>query len=170
MTSNFSGPVRQPIFSYRHPTSLGLPIIIQLVMVVAFGGPALACIMFTLQDLPQNPWLVFLYMVACFPLVVLVILARLMSRYALAVYGNGDLEVTLPFSKVTVAAGKLDSIVPESRYVAATKSQMTWLRFVDHDGRVILSLSSSSFSNQVFDDFFAAARATNPTLRIGILK
>ncbi len=166
--SNSAQPRPKMIFAYRHATSLGLPLIIQVVMIVAFGLPALACILFTLQDLPQNPWLIILYLVACFPLAVLFVLARLMSRYALAVFENGDLEVKLPFSRVTVAAGTLDSIVLESRYVAATKSQMSWFRFVDRDGRVILSLASSAFSNQVFEDFFKAARASNPSLRVKV--
>ncbi len=159
---------QEPIFSYRHPAALGLPLVIQFVMVIAFGMPAVACVLFTIHELPGNPWLLLLYLAAMFPLLVLYVLARLMSRYGLVVFRNGDVDIIYPFSKVSVNAGKLGSIVSDSRYIPAMKSHMTWFRFVDNDGQIIFSLAKNAFSHQVYSDFFAALQAANPGIRITV--
>ncbi len=135
-------------------------------MFIAFGMPAAACILFTIHELPQHPWLILLYVISCFPVAVLFVLRRLMSRYALAVYENGDLEVTFPFSRKVLPSGSIEKITADSRYVAATQSRMSWIRFVGQKDKIHLSLARSTFSDQVFADFFAAAKARNPKLII----
>lgn len=165
MPPTFKSHQGRLIFEFHHPRGLGLPIFIQIVMIVAFGMPSIACFLFTLQELPQHPWLVLVYLVSLFPMAVLYLLARFMGRYALKVYENGDLEVTFPFSKKILSSGSVSKITSDSRYVAATKSTMTWIRFVSHEGQILLSLAGSVFAKQVFDEFVAAAKSANPQLR-----
>lgn len=166
MPSATASPQGKKIFAYRRPAGMGLPVMIQVVMFIAFGLPAVACVLFTFQELPQNPWLFGLYLVSLFPLAVLYLLTRLMSRYALAVYENGDLEITFPFSREVLPAGSVARVSSDSRYVAATASQWTWFRFVGQEDKILLSLAGSAFPQNVLADFLAAAKSVNPKLQI----
>ena len=81
----------------------------------------------------------------------LYVCARLISRYALSVYANGDTEITYPFSVVTIRNSELASIVSERHYLEATQSYVTCVRFVDRRGKILASLFADRlFTRNVF--------------------
>lgn len=153
------------VYHHQNPIRLGLPWSIQAIMFAVFSIPLMFPLL-TWKLVPEMPWIVLLWPIALFPMGVMYMLARLMSRYGVTVYATGDTLITFPFQRVSIKREQLASIVLEKNYVAATKSYMSWLRFADKSGKVITSLSPQALPDEALGKYLEALQSTNPALII----
>ncbi len=167
MTSADDVLARQVVFRAKNPMTLGVPAIIQWLMIIVFGFPTILPLL-TWKLIPEVPWVVILWPICFFPWLVLYACARLISRYALSIYANGDIEITYPFSVATIRSSELASVVSERHYLEATQSYVTWVRFVDRSGKILASLSPISFSPETFSLFLTHLGQVKPDLQISV--
>ncbi len=165
MTTSTTTAVRETLFEYKNRWTLGMPRPIQFIMFLVFGFPALVPLM-TWKLVAETPWIIVLWIACCFPLTVLYVLGRLMSRYGLRVFSNGDVEIIFPFSRVSIAGNNLKGIVAERFYVEATKGYVTWIRFVDAGGHVLASVSPIAFPSETWSGFVESLRQAKPGLDV----
>jgi hypothetical protein len=149
-------------FEAKNPGSLGLPIWLSFLMVSLFSIPLLLIPMIPISEIVKTPALLVFYPIAVFPLGVLYVLRRLMTRYGLRVYENGDARIEFPFKIVQIKQGTLREIVVQTRFVAALNGYRTWIQFVDLSGRILASLSPNAFASEPLHQFIAAVKETNP--------
>ncbi len=151
-------------FETKNPGSLGLPIWLSVLMVSVFSIPLFAIPLIPLKEVLSTPLLMLLYPIACFPLTVLYVLKRLMTRYALRVYENGDAHIVFPFKTVHLKRGSLREVVVATRFVSAVNGYRTWIQFVAVSGNILASLSPNAFESEPLQQFIAALMETNPNL------
>lgn len=167
MTSADDVQARRVVFRAKNPMSLGVPAVIQWLMIIVFGFPTILPLL-TWKLVPGIPWVVILWPICFFPWLVLYGCARLISRYALIVYANGNVEITYPFSVATIRSSELVSVVSDRHYLEATQSYVTWVRFVDRSGKILASLSPIAFSPETFSLFLRHLAEVKPDLQIGV--
>ena len=158
----------QLVFSARNPGRLPVPGVLGCVMVVAFSLPAVMLVATTWKELPNYPWLAAAWVGSLFPLAVLYVIRRLMTRYNLRLYADGLVEIVFPFKTVRIARGELASVTAQGVYVAAIRARRTWLVFASRDGKVLASLSPSAFEAGVVERFLGALREVNPQVAISV--
>lgn len=158
------------VFEARNPGKLPVPGCLGCLMVAVFGMPALMLPLITWKEVPQNPWLLLVYIGAFFPLGVLYVLKRLMSRYNLRVFQDGSVELVYPFKSVRIPQAELASVVLQSTYVGAIQGPVTALVFASRDGRLLASLQPQAFGGDVIARFIAALRSVNPDVSLPDLR
>jgi hypothetical protein len=150
------------LFQTQNQGSFGVSSLLEIFLFMVFAMPAIVLPLFTFHELPETPWVALLYPIGFFPLGVLFVLKRLMTRYALRVYETGAAEIVFPFRTFRIASEDLSRIVLETAYVAAVSSNRTWIRF----DRILTSLSPMAFSSEELQLFFEAIQKANPSLVI----
>lgn len=163
--SSSASPPTNIVFKHKNRVGLGLPILIQILMIGVFAIP-LSLPLLTWKLIPENPMVLILWPISIFPWTLLYLLARFISRYGLIVYANGDTTLVFPFKQITLKREQLASIVVEKNYVAATKSYMSWIRFADAQEHVLASLSLTAIPATVMSHYIDALRQTHPDLSI----
>lgn len=138
-------------------SSGGWKILIWLIGTV-FAIPSTALVLFTFHDLNKAPWLAILYLVSLFPLAVLLVLYRLITRYRLRFYSNGVAEIVFPFSTVRLDRENLSQIMIKRHFQPSTNSHREWIHFIDKSGKTITSLAPLAFSQAEIEQFFAMFR------------
>lgn len=154
------------LFATKNPGKLGVPLWIAIVMVVAFSIPLFALPFIRLSDIYETPLLILIYPAAFFPLSLLYLLRRLMTRYALRVYEDGSLDVIYPFTAIHIPRERLQELFFETHFIATVNGNRTWIRFVDSKAEVIATLSPNAFDRESLDGFIAALKATNVGLKV----
>jgi|GEM_PF-3283116 hypothetical protein len=163
--SNHASSQPYIVFQHKNRVGLGLPILIQILMIGVFALP-LSLPLLTWKLIPENPALLILWPISILPWTMLYLLARLISRYGLIVYSNGDTTLIFPFNTTTIKGEQLGSIVVEKNYMAATKSYMSWVRFADAQSNVLASLSLSAIPSEAMTKYLVALKSTKPDLVI----
>ncbi len=154
------------LFHAENKGSLGLPRWILFLMITMFGLPAVVLPLFTWHELGQNPLLVILYIVAWFPLGVMYFLKRLMTRYGLRVYQDGQVEIVYPFSIQRWNVHQMSEVQHKRHFVGATHSYRTWIHFFDLEGKHLCSLSPMAFQAEDLATFTSQLKLLNPKLVI----
>lgn len=157
----------QPLFVMQNPGELPVPLFIQFIMYAVFSLP-LIVIPITLREVPESPWLLLVYVAACFPLALMWGLKRLMGRYAVAVHEDGRLVVTLPFKSQTFAAGALQRVAFNTvrAQVGGTVQNRTWVQLIGAGDTLLTQFASTAFSGEQIQDLLQALRQVNPQLPI----
>ena len=112
-------------FFTKNSGNLGLPRWLSFIMVTAFSIPLLALPFIGVKDICEPPLLVLIYPAAFFPLSILYLLRRLMTRYALRVYEDGSSDIIYPFTTVHIPRDRLQALVFETRFIAAVNGDRT---------------------------------------------
>jgi hypothetical protein len=154
------------VFEARNPGKLPVPGCLGCFMVGVFGMPAVMLPLMTWKEVPQNPWLLLVYIGALFPLAVLYVLKRLMSRYNLRVFQDGLVEIVYPFKTVRITQAELASVALQSTYVAALNGPRTSLVFTSRDGRMLASLAPQAFGGDAITRFVETLRSVNPDVSL----
>lgn len=167
---NETRPVGAVVFQTGNPGRLAVPGAIAIFMTLVFGAPALMLVATTWRDLPDQPVLLpVLYLGSLFPLAVLFVLRRLMSRYALRVFDDGGVELVLPFKRRRFAAGALSGIrlqkVTMAVYQGGAAMRREHVHFIGADGSPAETMAVGAFSRSQWDAFFASLRERLPGLR-----
>lgn len=136
-------------------------------MLIAFGGPALMLVAMTIHEIREAPWMVLLWPVAFFPFLVVWTLKRLMTRYALRAFNNGDIEIVFPFKRQLIKREQLSSVTIKSRYVQQLQATQTFYLFGDSSGSVLANVHHGAFSNDQWESFLGALQRHHPSLTIG---
>lgn len=123
-----------------------------------FALPPTALVLSTFHELSETPWLAIVYVVALLPLAILLLLYRLIARYRLRFYRNGDAEIVFPFSTVRLDRQNLSQITIKRHFQPSTNSHREWIHFIDKSGKTITSLAPLAFSQTEIEQFFALFR------------
>ena len=146
-------------------SSGGWKILIWLIGSV-FALPSIALVLFTCHELGEMPWLAIFYVVSLFPLAVLLVLYRLMTRYRLRFFSDGEAEIVFPFSTVRLDRNNLAQIMIKRHFQPTTNSHREWIHFIDKSGKTITSLAPMAFSPAEIEQFFAMIRQHRPDVTI----
>ncbi|MBX3577903.1 MAG: hypothetical protein KF723_11885 [Rhizobiaceae bacterium] len=156
----------EPLFETGNPGRLGVPPAGMILMIVVFGFPAVMLPATTWSLVPEFPiMLPAFYLLALFPLAVLFVLRRLMSRYALRLLNDGTVELVLPFKTIRLSAATLSRVV-FSRAGTANRGQQTFASFIDARGTVAASVAASAFSSGQWQGFLDALRTLAPHIAV----
>lgn len=156
-----------PLYEMKNPGELPVPKAIALLMVCAFSLP-LMVIPMTVSEVGESPWLLLVWIGACFPLALLWGLKRLMGRYAVTVNDDGSLRVTLPFRTLALAPGELRRVALNSvrMHVGGSVQTRTWVQLIGSADRLLTQFATSAFSAEQVQGLLAALRRVNPGLSI----
>ena len=159
------------VFETRNTGQLGVGGCLAGWMFVVFGGMPLALIAMTWQDLGEAPvWLPAFWLVSFFPLGVLLVLRRLMGRYALRIGRAGWIEIALPFKTIRLAPGELTAVKAAS-VMAATPGTAPMRRayayFLGADRNVKATVAMAAFSQEQWQAFYDALARVRPEVEIG---
>ena len=146
-------------------SSGGWKIVIWLIGSV-FTLPSIALVLFTFHELGETPWLAIFYVLSLFPLAVLLVLYRLMTRYRLRFFSDGEAEIVFPFSTVRLDRNNLAQVMIKRHYQPTTNSHREWIHFIDKNGKTITSLAPMAFSHAEIEQFFAMIRQHRPDVTI----
>jgi hypothetical protein len=135
-------------------------------MYLVFGGIALMLILTTASEIPAHPWVLILDVVAFFPVAVVYTATRLIGRYAMHLYANGDVEIVQPFRTRRLTAAEVVGVSHNAVRNAATGATMTWLHFIGHDQKVLLTTSTQPFPPADTRQFIEAIAARHPDLQV----
>lgn len=154
------------IFQAGNAGGLPVPPVIGCFMMGAFGLPAVMVVATTWRQIPQYPWLLLVYLASLFPFLVLWVIKRLMSRYALRVFSSGDVEVVFPFKTVRIGRFDLATVAITSNYVHAINARRYWIVLADRAGKTLATFSPSAFTPQSLQAFVAAVLQVNPSVQV----
>jgi len=149
----------------------GLPFsgCMKVFMFVMFSIPIFA-IPTTFPLLPEHPILIpLVWLLFCFPVAVLIVLGRLMGRYALAVRRDGIVEIVYPFRTLRLGPADFSRVVVQSAHLGYAQGmpiRRPDVKFARHDDSIAASVAMNAFSAQQWQDFLAALRSARPDVRI----
>ena len=160
----------ETFFEARNSGQLGVGGCLTAVMLIVFGGIPLGLVAMTVGEIGEAPILLPLfYLVSLFPLAVLFVVRRLMTRYRLRLERGGTVEVTLPFKSVRLAPGELAAVRTASVAAATpgtSSMQIAYAHFIGTDGQVKASIAMRVLSPEQWRDFFAALSQLHPGVEI----
>jgi hypothetical protein len=157
--------IKTVAFQTGNPGKLALPGFATIFMAVVLGFPAVVLPPMTWDLQPEMPILLpVLWIGACFPLAVLYVLGRLMSRYALRVFSDGSIDIVFPFKTVPIDAGKLASVRQASG--GSQRMRQVFVQFVTIDGKVAADVARNAFSTVQWSGFFDALRQAAPQVAV----
>jgi hypothetical protein len=156
-----------PLYAMKNPGELPVPRAIAILMVCVFSLPWVVIPM-TVSALGDSPWLLGVWVGACFPLAMLYALERLMGRYAVIVNDDGSLRVMLPFKTLEVAPGEPQRVAFNTArmHVGGTVQTRTWVQLIGAADRLLTQFATSAFSGEQVQGLLDALRRVNPALPI----
>lgn len=166
-----TGDADELAFEARNRGQLGVGGCLAIWMFVVFGGMPLALIAMTWQDLAEAPvWLPVFWLVSFFPLAMLLVLRRLMGRYALRIGRAGWVELVLPFKTIRLAPGELAAIKAASVNAATpgpAPMRRAFVYFLGPDRSVKATVAMAAFGQPQWADFYEALARVRPDVEIG---
>lgn len=155
------------LYQIKNPGELPLPKPIVWLMYVMFSMPLLMIPM-TLTDVPETPGLLLAYPFCFLPLGVLWLLKRLMGRYAITLFHDGRLEVTLPFKTDRFAAGTLKRVaIHQTRmHISGRVTVRTFLQLIGANDKLLAHFDVAAFPQADVEGLLAALRQLDPQIPI----
>jgi hypothetical protein len=157
------------IFKTQPVEGLPVPMWIAAIMVVSFALPLLVIPM-TFNQVTSNPWVLLFWLAAPFPLTMLYLLRRLFTRFAIALYADGSVEIVQPFSRCTIAAGKLRSVIAMRQQMhlgePGMRTSIPWLYFYDAKDQQITHVSPAAFRAEDIAGFLRMLAERFPAIGI----
>ena len=139
-------------------------------MLAVFGPLPFALIAFTLSRWHEAPVvLTIFYIASFFPLAVLFVIARLITRYALAVGRDGTVEIVYPFKTVRLAPADFAWVTTQAAHLGYNQGMAIRrpdVKFVRADNSIAASVAMHAFSQGQWQDFLAALQHARPEVRI----
>jgi hypothetical protein len=136
-------------------------------MYLVFGGITLPAMILIATMIPQNPALILVEPLLLFPVTAVFVATRLISRYAMHLYANGDVEVVQPFRRTRITPAELVGVQHRSfRSQNVGGATMFWMDFIGHDRKVLLSTSTQPFPLADTQAFVRALAARHPGLQV----
>lgn len=161
-------PATGTIFSSRPYRHLPVPGVLGVLMVVVFGGIAVAFSLSLLPQVPEHPWVLLICLASFWPLGLLWLIGRLTGRYRLVIEADRSVVLTMPFRRVhlgpqdlaTVTAGTVGTIV------AGTAARRPVLVFTNAAGEVLAHCFQAAFSAEDLSGFLGALAQVRPEVEI----
>ena len=139
-------------------------------MLAVFGPLPFALIAFTINRWHELPVaLTIFYVLSFFPLAVLFVIGRLISRYALAVERDGTVEIVYPFKTVRLGPTDFSRVVVQTAHLGYNQGvpiHRPDVKFARADGSVAASVAMNAFSSEQWQAFLAALRGARPEVRV----
>lgn len=140
-------------------------------MLAVFGPLPFALIAFTVNRWHELPvGLTIMYILSFFPLAVLFVISRLMSRYAIAVLAGGTVEIVYPFKTMRLGPGDFSRVVMQAAhlgYAPGGPIHRPDVKFARDDGAVAASVALNAFSPEDWQGFLVVLQRVRPDVRVG---
>lgn len=159
--------MQEPLYQIKNPGELPLPKPIIWLMYAVFSLP-LVVIPMTISSVPESPMILLAWPVCFFPLGLMWALKRLMGRYAITVFHDGRLEVTLPFKTDRFGPGVLRRVgLNQVRmHVGGGVSTRTFVQLIGDADQLLTQFDASAFAADQVEGLLQALRQINPQLPI----
>lgn len=139
-------------------------------MLAVFGPLPFALIAFTINVWHEAPvGLTIFYILSFFPLAVLFVIGRLISRYALAVERDGTVEIVYPFKTLRLSPSDFAWVTTQAAHLGYNQGmpiRRPDVKFVRADNHIAASVAMNAFSPQQWQDFLAALQSVRPDVRV----
>ncbi len=164
-------PSANVVFEIRNRGGLPLSPVVQWIMIAVFSLP-LVLIPMTIGDVKAHPMVLLLWIAACFPLGLLWALKRLFTRFAVALFADGGVRITQPFTTRTIARDQLATIVTKTNQAhigggsAPGRVAVPWMFFFDRTDKQLEKVSPSGFDGDDVSKLLAEIQRLRPDVRI----
>jgi hypothetical protein len=158
------------VFEIRNRGGLPLPPVVVWIMIAVFSLP-LILIPMTIGEVKAHPTVLLAWVGACFPLGLLYVLKRLFTRFAVALFADGSVRITQPFTTRTIPRERLATIVTKTNQAnigggATGRVAVPWLFFFDSTDTQLEKVSPSGFDGGDVSNLLAEIQRLRPDVRI----
>jgi hypothetical protein len=158
-------------FEIRNRGGLPLPAVIQGIMLLVFAMP-LIVIPMTFSEVAKHPMVLLVWLAACFPLALMYVLKRLFTRFAVALYQDGGVRITQPFTTHNISREQLATIVTRTNQAhvgganTAARVAVPWMYFFDSADKKLAQVSPAGFDASDIEKLLGEVRRLRPDVRI----
>lgn len=158
-------------FEIRNKGGFPLPGIIQGIMWAVFSFP-LIVIPITFSEVAKNPKVLFFWIAVCIPLTVMFVLRRAFTRFAIALFQDGGIRITQPFTTQEIKREQLATIVTRTNQAhvgganVPARVAVPWMYFFDRADNKLAQVSPAGFEADDVHRLLGEIQRLRPDVRI----